>query len=183
MSPVINSANNQISTMGVANWAHDANGNVVSDGTFVYIWDALNRLVQVEQNSSVIATYAYDSQNRRISKTVGENTTHYVYDLNNRLIAETLADGTPLRDYFYLDNEPLAVREYQNSPGLYYFINDHLGTPQQLGTSTGTVVWLAAYLPYGEAQVQTNTIVNNLRYPGQYFDSETGLHYNWHRYY
>ena len=45
------------------------------------------------------------------------------------------------------------------------------------------MVWQAAYLPYGEAQVQTNTVVNNLRFPGQYFDAETGLHYNWHRYY
>ena len=179
----INSANNQVSTMGVANWAHDANGNVVSDGTFVYIWDALNRLVRVEQNSVTVASYVYDSQNRRISKTVGEATTHYIYDLSNRLIAETLADGTPIRDFFYLDNEPLAVREYQTNPGLYYFLNDHLGTPQQLITSVGAVVWQAAYLPYGEAQVQTNTVVNNLRFPGQYFDAETGLHYNWNRYY
>jgi len=130
-----------------------------------------------------VASYTYDSQNRRISKTVAGMTTHYIYDLANRLIAETLADGTPIRDFFYLDNEPLAVREYQTNPGLYYFLNDHLGTPQQLITPAGAVVWQAAYLPYGEAQVQVNTVVNNLRFPGQYFDSETGLHYNWNRYY
>ena len=130
-----------------------------------------------------VASYTYDSQNRRISKTVGANTTHYIYDLNSQLIAETLADGTPLRDYFYLEGQPLAVREYQNNPSLYYFLNDHLGTPQQLITPSGTVVWQAAYLPYGEAQIQTNTVANNLRFPGQYFDAETGLQYNWHRYY
>ena len=49
--------------------------------------------------------------------------------------------------------------------------------------STGTVVWQAAYLPCGEVQVQINTATNNLRFPGQYFDVETGLHYNWNRYY
>ncbi|MDR2549860.1 MAG: RHS domain-containing protein [Desulfobulbus sp.] len=105
-------------------------------------------------------------------------TIHYRYDLNSQLIAET-----PIRDYFYLDNQPLAVQEYQTNPGLYYFINDHLGTPQQLIAPTGTVVWQAAYLPYGEAKVQVNTVTNNLRFPGQYFDAETGLHYNWHRFY
>ena len=130
-----------------------------------------------------VASYAYDSQNRRISKTVGEQTTHYIYDLNSQLIAETLADGTPVRDYFYLEGQPLAVREYQNNPGLYYFLNDHLGTPQQLVSPSGTVVWQAAYLPYGEAQIITETIHNNLRFPGQYFDAETGLQYNWNRYY
>ena len=107
----------------------------------IYIWDALGRLLQMERDNTVIAVYAYDSQNRRISKTVGEQTIHYHYDLNNHLIAESLADGTPLRDFFYLGDEPLAMREYQTNPGLYYFINDHLGTPQQLVTTTGTMVW------------------------------------------
>ena len=177
-STPVSGSNNQL-----ASWTHDANGNVISDGVFTYTWDALNRLVQVEENANIIASYAYDSQNRRISKTVGANTTHYIYDLNSQLIAETLADGTPLRDYFYLEGQPLAVREYQNTPGLYYFLNDHLGTPQQLITPSGTVVWQAAYLPYGEAQVITETVHNNLRFPGQYFDAETGLQYNWNRYY
>ncbi len=48
---------------------------------------------------------------------------------------------------------------------------------------TGTVVWAADYLPFGGADVTVETIENNLRFPGQYYDSETGLHYNWNRYY
>ena len=66
---------------------------------------------------------------------------------------------------------------------MYYVISDHLGTPQQIVDSAGTVVWKAAYLPFGKAQVLTETITNNIRFPGQYFDAETGLHYNWNRYY
>jgi RHS repeat-associated core domain len=150
---------------------------------FTYTWDALGRLIQMQQGSIVVAVYAYDSMNRRISKTVGEQTIHYHYDLNNHLIAESLADSTPLRDYIYLNDEPLAMQEHQTNPGLYYYVNDHLGTPQQLITLNGTVVWQTAYLPYGEVQVQVNTVTNNLRFPGQYFDTETGLHYNWNRYY
>ena len=163
--------------------SYDATGNIIIDGTLAYTWDALNRLVKVEQAGAVVATYCYDSQNRRIRKSVGDRTIHYHYDMNNLLIAETLADGTPLRDYFYLGGEPLALREYKTNPGTYYFLNDHLGTPQQLVKPDGTVVWKAAYLPYGVAQMQLGTITNNLRFPGQYFDSETGLHYNWHRFY
>jgi RHS repeat-associated protein len=47
----------------------------------------------------------------------------------------------------------------------------------------GTVVWSADYRPFGQADVTVNTIANNFRFPGQYYDKESGLHYNWHRYY
>jgi len=47
--------------------------------------------------------------------------------------------------------------------------------------STGTVVWAADYKPFGEATITVSTITNNLRFPGQYFDAETGLNYNLNR--
>ncbi|MCP4109674.1 MAG: hypothetical protein GY749_29840, partial [Desulfobacteraceae bacterium] len=50
-------------------------------------------------------------------------------------------------------------------------------------SSSGVIVWEAAYMPFGKAWVITETVVNNFRFPGQYYDEETGLHYNWHRYY
>ncbi len=59
--------------------------------------------------------------------------------------------------------------------------NDHLGTPQKLTDSTGTVVWAADYKPFGETTVTVSTITNNLRFPGQYDDQETNLHYNYFR--
>ena len=46
---------------------------------------------------------------------------------------------------------------------------------------TGTVVWAADYKPFGEATVTVSTITNNLRFPGQYYDAETGLNYNYFR--
>jgi len=156
---------------------------MVSDGITTFTWDGLNRLVKVEKAGATVAEYGFDAANRRIRKTVGAVTTHYLYDLNNQLIAETGLDGTVLREYIYLDGEPIALREYQTNPGTYYFINDHLGTPQQLVDGMGTVVWQAAYLPFGQAQIVTGTVTNNLRFPGQYFDAETGLHYNWNRFY
>ena len=168
---------------GSRNYTYDANGNVTSDGIRTFTWDSLNRLVKVEKAGSIIATYGYDSRNRRIRKTIGTTTIHYHYCQNNLLIGETLADGTPLRDYFYLNGEPIALREYEKSPGLYFYLNDHLGTPQKLVRADGSVVWQAAYLPYGKAQVQLAAVTNKLRFPGQYYDVETGLHYNWHRYY
>ncbi len=47
--------------------------------------------------------------------------------------------------------------------------------------STGTVQWKAHYTPFGKAIVEVNNLIQNIRFPGQYFDSESGLHYNYFR--
>jgi RHS repeat-associated protein len=71
-----------------------------------------------------------------------------------------------------------------SSSTVYYYLNDHLGTPQVITDEDGEVVWRGDYRPFGEATVNPDSIVNsNFRFPGQYYDQETGLHYNWHRYY
>ena len=58
---------------------------------------------------------------------------------------------------------------------------DHLATPQKMTDTTGAIVWYADYKPFGDATVTVSTITNNLRFPGQYFDTETGLNYNYYR--
>ena len=66
---------------------------------------------------------------------------------------------------------------------LYYVHNDHLGIPQVMTDANGTVVWHAIYNPFGKATMSVNTVELNVRFPGQYYDQETGLHYNYFRYY
>jgi len=66
---------------------------------------------------------------------------------------------------------------------VFYYHNDHLGTPQKITDENGQVVWSGDYMPFGDASVTTADIGNSFRFPGQYFDAETGLHYNYHRYY
>ena len=55
--------------------------------------------------------------------------------------------------------------------------NDHLATPQKMTDGSGAVVWSADYKPFGEVNITTNTITNNLRFPGQCHDAETGLYH------
>ncbi|MCK4843144.1 MAG: RHS domain-containing protein, partial [Methylococcales bacterium] len=66
---------------------------------------------------------------------------------------------------------------------VYYYHLDHLGTPQLMTDSDQAVVWQARYLPFGETTLLTEIIDNDLRFPGQYFDSEINLYYNYFRYY
>jgi len=60
---------------------------------------------------------------------------------------------------------------------------DHLGRPVRLTDATRATVWSAAYDPFGQPWQVTGTVEQNLRFPGQYFLIETGLAYNWHRFY
>jgi RHS repeat-associated protein len=72
----------------------------------------------------------------------------------------------------------------KESGNYYFYQNDHLGTPHKMTELNGAVVWGAAYSAFGEAEVDvSSTVTNNLRFPGQYYDNETGLHYNYHRFY
>jgi len=67
---------------------------------------------------------------------------------------------------------------------LYYVHADHLGTPKALTNEAGNLVWSATHDPFGMATVAAGSVVEmNLRFPGQYYDAETGLHYNYFRTY
>ncbi len=67
--------------------------------------------------------------------------------------------------------------------GIFYVHADHLGTPKAATDAAQGIAWAADYLPYGEAQVAVEAVTLNVRFPGQYFDAETGLAYNYFRYY
>ncbi len=67
--------------------------------------------------------------------------------------------------------------------GLYFYHTNHLDTPTAISDVSGNVVWKATYKPFGEAIVDTSVshMKNNLRFPGQYYDEESGNHYNYFR--
>jgi len=66
---------------------------------------------------------------------------------------------------------------------VYHYHCDPLGTPRRLTDNSGQVVWEADYTAFGQARLCVEEISNPLRFPGQYCDAETGLHYNRFRYY
>ena len=100
-------------------------------------------------------------------------------------IGEYNEQGELMQGYYYspqnsLGNAPIAIKHNDNGITQTSY---HLNTPQMLTRPNGSVVWQGQYDAFGEV-TQTNTQVSNpLRFPGQYQDDETGLHYNWYRYY
>jgi uncharacterized protein RhaS with RHS repeats len=98
----------------------------------------------------------------------------YQYGQDAMLLEETNASGVAQADYIYLNGRPVTVL---NGSTLYYLHTDHLGTPQLATDSNQAVQWQASYEPSGQASV-SGTVTQNLRFPGQYFDVETGWNHN-----
>ncbi|MBL3601780.1 MAG: RHS domain-containing protein [gamma proteobacterium endosymbiont of Lamellibrachia anaximandri] len=92
---------------------------------------------------------------------------------------EVYSGADPWWAYLWMDWE--GFPEEEEVPGTYYYHLDHLGTPEHLTGSDQAIVWTASKRPFGEMAVTTEVVKNHLRFPGQYFDSETGLHYNYFR--
>jgi RHS repeat-associated protein len=181
--------NNELTSYDSVVYDYDANGNTTkktAGGQVTnYAYDIDNRLIKITRgDGSTVAGYYYDMFGRRLSKTVGGTTTCYLYS-DEGLVGKYTATGTEIKTYGYEPNSTWVTNPLFQKVGAnyYWYQNDHLGTPQKMVDGTGRIVWAATYDAFGKATVTTSEIENNLRFPGQYYDAETGYHYNWHRYY
>jgi RHS repeat-associated protein len=186
---------NRLLMQGDRHYDYDAFGNLIRErrGTAQklvteYRYDCQHRLVGVTLPNGSQATYRYDAFSRRISKTVDGKTTEFFWQGDN-LVAESSREH--YRSYVYEPGSfrPLAMLDgkgpHQACP--FYYQLDHLGTPLELTDYSGDIIWAAQYTAYGRLSRlnrDTHQILDQpLRFQGQYFDAETGLHYNRHRYY
>jgi RHS repeat-associated protein len=186
------SQGNRLAFYGDSHYSYDERGNrvITARGKQQKLqqrmsYNALNQLESVE-NKDLTTQYQYDALGRRISKHNTQNRTEFLW-LDNTLLSETttqLAEQTQTAKIYLFEpgtHKPLAVAQNDE---LYHYHLDHLGTPQEITNAQGQLAWSANYKAYGNlALVQNHEIENNLRFQGQYFDEETGLHYNRFRYY
>ncbi|AKA85920.1 Rhs-family protein [Pseudomonas synxantha] len=135
------------------------------------------------------ARYQYDSLGRRTHKQVeieGTLTTTQFLWQGLRLLQETCGGGQQLYIYEPDSYAPLARvdRTDGGKPSLYYFHTDQIGTPLEVTSAQGDLVWQARYKAWGDVErFEVQSVEQHLRFQGQYFDAETGLHYNTFRYY
>ena len=188
-------------------YTYDALGNMIyrqlpNGESQYFVYDTENQLAKAEikKNSGETQTweYAYDPFGRRLSKertdkgalqSTAPKRTHFVWD-GSRLLQEHNYRGN--YTYVYTDQdsyEPLAqvfLNAQDNKQYLAYFHNDQIGIPKEMTDQLGNLLWFGEYTAWGKLHKDERVYQyahQPFRLQNQYFDEETGLHYNLMRYY
>ncbi|WP_426234891.1 RHS repeat-associated core domain-containing protein [Pseudomonas sp. TWP3-2] len=186
---------NRLLAQGDRHYDYDAFGNLIRERRGLaqqliteYRYDSQHRLIGLTRPDGTTASYRYDAFGRRISKTVDGQTTEFFWQ-GDHLVAES--SKTQHRSFIYEPGtfRPLAMLDGKGPKRAcpFYYQLDHLGTPQELTDYSGEIAWSAQYAAYGKTTsvelAGEDYLDQPLRFQGQYFDEESGLHYNRHRYY
>ena len=201
---------NRLKTYNGTTYYYDELGNLIhrelADGEVQnYFYDLHDQLVKAEifkkDGMKETWAYTYDALGRRIGKgrlkneEVSddlENPTRFVWD-GSHLLQEIHSDGR--YTYIYTDPdsyEPLAqVRDWTTEDGenrqqTRYFHCDQIGIPREMTDKDGNLLWFGNYTGWGRLKEETkvtDSAYQPFRLQNQYADRETGLHYNFFRYY
>jgi RHS repeat-associated protein len=160
-------------------YTFDANGNLASDSTRTFVWDARNQLVAVTAGGTTIVTFAYDGAGRRIRKTAGVTTITYILDGSD--VAEERVNGALSVRYIegpFVDNHLAS----QGADGASrFFVGDILGSVTDVTDAAGAVIRTIPYDPWGKPDAAG--LDSTYAFTGRTWDAETGLYYYRARYY
>ncbi|MEL7296398.1 MAG: RHS repeat-associated core domain-containing protein, partial [Pseudomonadota bacterium] len=169
------STSNRLSSHSGTSLSWDSAGSMVTRYGNTYMdRDQRDRLYRSRPSNT---RYYYNAFGERVYKLRGSFNQRFVYGSGARLLHERGSQGTI--DYIYLNGEPIAI---VRGGSIYNVHNDHLGRPEKLTNTLGQVAWSATPNAWS-SDAPGGSIPFNLRFPGQYFDSESGFHYNYFRYY
>ncbi|MFF7637302.1 RHS repeat-associated core domain-containing protein [Kitasatospora sp. NPDC008050] len=199
----------RLATAGRVRYEHDAAGRITlrqvtrlsrKPDTWRYTWDAEDRLTEVTTPDGTRWRYRYDPFDRRIAKQrLAEDGTTVLERTDFTWDGVTLAEQTTHAPYLpgphtlswdHQAFQPLAQSETittqdQTDRRFFAIVTDLVGTPTELvDPATGTIAWRTTPTLWGHTTWPSDSSTYTpLRFPGQYFDPETRLHYNLHRYY
>jgi len=185
---------NQLDQLNSQIRQYDDAGNLTDDGAITSVYSGRNRLTST-QTGAQTTIYQYNAFGERVSKQSATQTL-FSYDEEGHLLGEYDASGNLTQEIIWLDDTPIVVIRPDTEPhaGLQagnhkvFFIHpDHLDTPRTIVDANNQVIWQWHSDPFGTQLANQDPDTNssdfefNFRFPGQYFDVETGTHYNYFR--
>jgi RHS repeat-associated protein len=177
-------------------FSYDNAGSTTGDSLNYMATYDLRGSLETLTKEGVTATYSYDAERRRVRKFTSagsSSTVIFIYDLNGQLLGEYDNSGRVLREYVWLNDIPVAMllpdpANATNMPLVFYIHADHLGAPRVVVDKNDVLHWRWLAEPFGTTAPEVDpssfgVFEQNLRFPGQYADSESGLWYNYFRNY
>jgi RHS repeat-associated protein len=182
---------NRLVGKGHTRYEHDAHGRLVrkieqadsaTPGIWIYQWDALDQLRAVTRPNGQTWEYAYDAFSRRVLKRGPKEEVRFVWSAHVP-VQEKSSKHDHWRAHLFSQNSFVPLAQVQDRK-FYPILTDHIGTPQEMANQAGEVVWKFRGKTFGEPAPDSDQAFQCLfRFQGQYYDSESGLHYNRFRYY
>lgn len=186
---------------------YDASGNTSSDvqagsgSNYSAVYSLEGRLAEMSQGASVV-NFQYDAFGRRVARIPGTrrcserppylcsynpgvDVSIYAYDGANHLIGEYKVNGTPITEYVWFGDTPVAVINGAGATSQVFAIHtDHLDTPRVIVDAQWQVRWRWMGEPFGASPAEQQptaglaALQQNLRFPGQQYEPFGGRHYN-----
>jgi RHS repeat-associated protein len=187
----VSSTSNRLSSVTGAlsrGYSYDNAGNTTGDGTATFTHNDAGRMISATK-ANVTTTYALNALGQRVKKTTSGSSKYFVYDEAGHLTGEYDNSGNLIQETVWFGDTPVAtLRPNGAGVSLFYVHSDHLNTPRRVSRpSDNVVLWRWDSDPFGttaaneDPDADANLFTFQLRFPGQYFDVETGLHYNYFR--
>lgn len=174
----------RLNAVGNGARAFDANGNTtaseVAGQNFGFGYNGRDRMTVVQASGQTVGTYVYNDAGQRISKATTLPTSsieRFLYAEGSILLGEY---GASTREYVWAESLPIAVIDEEGTDSTISYVHaDGLNTPRAVTTSAGTENWQWPLEgnAFGELPPSGSYLLN-LRFPGQYYDEETGFHNN-----
>jgi len=172
-------ADNEMTGFSGTTLSYDANGNLTSDGTNAYTWDARNHLAAMSGGAT--ASFVYDAFGRRMKKVVAGATTQFLYDGLNPVqelnssngVVANLLTGLRIDEYF---------TRKDSSNNVSTFLQDTLGSTVGLVGSAQSIATSYTYQPFGATTVGGAANGSSYEFTGREADG-TGLYFYRARYY
>ena len=196
---------NRLIQRGAKDTLMDATGNTLSErnNKKEFVYNNANRLMRFIKEGITKADYNYNPLGQRIEKLKykdnGVRTFHYIYDLQGQLLGSHVLNigGSSVDfDYIWLNNKPVVrFKTPYKADGTIktdklkttWLHTDHLNTPRIGTDDQQRIVWRWDSDAFGKGSVDSDPDGDGikhsiaLRFPGQYKDGESGMHYNYYR--
>jgi RHS repeat-associated protein len=170
-------------------YGYDAAGSVTSYTGAVFSYTDFGRLGSATVGT-ITTSYTLNALGQRVRKSNATSTTLFVYDEAGHLVGEYDGSGALVQETVWLEDVPVATLRPNGGGGVnvYYVHTDQLNAPRSVSRpGDNVVVWKWESEPFGsdapndDPDGDSVAFRYNLRFPGQYYDAESGLSYNYFR--